>query len=83
VREVGVHLDEHLVPALDADREPRPVRLAQPLLLGAAQDVDLAELLRDALGDVCRPVGAVVVDDEDVDRRRELADASSMFSTSR
>ena len=66
VREVGVDLDHQLVPALDADREARPVRLAETLLRRPVQHVDLSELLAHLLGELGGAVGAPVVDDEDV-----------------
>src|SRR5262249_27832323 len=62
--------DERSVPLLEPDREPGAVRAAEARLRRPAQHVDVPQLGRRLLGDVCGPVGAVVVDDEDV-RARE------------
>ena len=62
--QVGVHLDDHVVAALESDREACPVRGPEAALRRPTQDVDVAELASDRLGKVTRTVGAVVVDDE-------------------
>ena len=50
----------------------RPVRRAEPLLVIAADDLDVAEVVRRVVGKVGGAVGAAVVDDEDVGVGRHL-----------
>ena len=69
VGQVGVHLDEPVVAAVEAHAEAVAVGVAEAVLLRAHEHVDLAELGAGGPGEVGGAVGAVVVDDEDVDRR--------------
>ena len=77
VRQVGVHLHDDVVAALDADREAGAVRASpSPIFSVRTQHVDLPELVVPRLvGQLGGAVGAVVVDDEDVDVGRGGADA--------
>ena len=66
MREVGVHLDQHVVAAGEAHDEAGAVRRAEPGLAAAAQDIDRAELDVELLGAIGGAVGTAVVDYEDV-----------------
>jgi hypothetical protein len=67
VREVGVHLHEHLVAAVHADAEAVAVGVAEPVLLGANEHVDLTQLRGGGAGEVGGAIRAAVVHHEDVD----------------
>jgi hypothetical protein len=74
VREVDVHRHDHVVALVESQCEALPVGAAQPLLAGAAQQLDLPEFAGDLLDQVAGAVGAVVVDDDDVNVRLRRAD---------
>ena len=69
VGEVGVDLHADVGAAVDGPAEPLAVGRSEPAPPGAHEDVDAAVLGGQLLGQLGRAVGAVVVDDEDVDRR--------------
>jgi hypothetical protein len=71
VGEVGVHLDYELGAAGERLPEPGDVGGAQPLLRVAVEDGDVVVLPREPVGDLARPVGRAVVDDQDSPRLRE------------
>jgi hypothetical protein len=66
VRAVGVHLDEHVVAALQPPAEAGQVGAAEALLPDPVQDVHLVVLGREAVSDLAGAVGAGVVDDQHV-----------------
>ena len=66
MREVGVHLDHHVVAACEPDAEPGAVRGAEAGLRRASQHVDAAQQLAELLGLVGGAVGTAVVDHQDV-----------------
>ena len=75
VRAVGVHLHEDVVAGVEAPLEAGDVRRAQAGLARPVQDVDLAVLGGDAVRQLPRAVGAVVVDNQDVGGRHGSAQA--------
>ncbi len=76
VRAVGVHLDDGVVPGVEGPAEALEVRRAQALLLGPVDDVDLRVLRGEGVGDRAGPVGRAVVEDDDVDVRHLVPDAT-------
>jgi hypothetical protein len=66
VREVGVHLDDDVVPAAEPVREAGPVRHAEAGLVQLRQYFDLPQFRGDHLGQIRGAIGASVVDDQDV-----------------
>ena len=67
MREVGVDLHEHVVAAVDADREAGAVRRRRDRSSSAGRSTSMPpELGADLVGEIGGAVGAVVVDDEDV-----------------
>src|SRR5206468_6983568 len=70
VRAVRVHLDDHVVTALERPAEPRDVGLAQARLVGPVHDLYVRIGLGQLVGQVPGPVRAVVVHDQQVRRRQ-------------
>ena len=68
VRAVGVHLDRGVVALVEGDRETGEVGLAEALLARAVHDPHLRVARGQAVGEVARAVGRVVVEDDDVGR---------------
>ena len=66
VREVGVHLDHHVVATRQPDAEPGSIRGAEAGLRPPTQHLDAAEVDVELLGAVGGAVRAAVVDDEHV-----------------
>ena len=66
VRQVGVHLDDGVVPGVERPREAGPVRRTEALLPRAAQQVHAVPVHRVGPHQIGGAVGAVVVDDQDV-----------------
>jgi len=66
VREVAVHLQHELGAVREHAPEARDVRRPEPFLALAVEDRDPVVLGGEPVGDLTRPVGGVVVDDEDV-----------------
>ena len=75
VRAVGVHLDHGVVPVLGRPAEPGHVRRAEALLAGPVQHVHRRVVGGELVGAPAGAVRAVVVGDEDLDRRDGRADA--------
>src|SRR5206468_2935722 len=74
MREVGVHFDERLITALETPLETREVRLPEALFTRAREQVNARVFLLRLAHDVLRTVGRVVVDDENLDFGRRVAD---------
>jgi len=66
VREVRVHLEEAVVPLDEALLERLDVCGAKPQLARPVHDANVLVLCRDAVGQIARAVGRVVVDDHQV-----------------
>ena len=67
MREVAVHLEHELGALREHVPEPVGVRASESLLARPVEHLDPRQLAREPVGDLARPVGGAVVDDEDVD----------------
>ena len=67
MRKVGVHLYQYLVSALEPVGEPGAVGRSEARFRAAGQHRDLPELVSDLLSKCRGPIGAAVVDDDDLD----------------
>jgi hypothetical protein len=70
MRAVRVHLDDHVVTALQRPAEPRDVGLAQACLVGPVHHLHVRVGLGQLVGQVTGSVRAVVVHDQQVRRRQ-------------
>ena len=70
VRSVGVQLDQHVVAALEPPAESGQVRHTEPLLGPAVKNLHMIVLTGQGVSDLAGPVGAGVVDHQDVHVRR-------------
>ena len=79
VRQVGVHLEEQVGAAGQRVAKAGDVGLAEALLAGAVQHLDVGVLAGQAVGQLAGAVGRVVVDDQRVELQvvavGDLADA--------
>jgi len=77
VRHVGIHLHADLGAVVDRLAQPRPIGVAEAVLLGTAQHADVPQFAAERFGLVGGAVGAAVVDDQDLHVRgssKDLAD---------
>jgi hypothetical protein len=74
VGQVGVHLHTGIEPVVEAPSEAGPVGATEPGLVVAAEELDVADLLAQRLGDLGRAVGAAVIDHQHRGRRDGVPD---------